>query len=74
MINNPKNLMMSISNCDEVERAKEDSNHPCYKIVHYQYIENQYFKNKKIIYAPHPSRWCYIGKDFEIKELIMNQL
>ena len=31
MINNPKNLMMSISNCDEIERAKEDSNHPCHK-------------------------------------------
>ena len=41
MINNPKNLMMSISNCDEIERAKEDSNHPCHKIVHYQYIEKQ---------------------------------
>lgn len=34
----------------------------------------EYFKNKKIIYAPHPSRWRYKGKDFEIKELIMNQL
>lgn len=34
----------------------------------------EYFKNKKIIYAPHPSRWCYIGKDEEIKELIVNQV
>lgn len=34
----------------------------------------EYFKNKKIIYAPHPSRWCYTGKDFEIKELIINHL
>ncbi len=35
---------------------------------------NEYFKYKKIIYAPHPSRWCYIGTDINIKNLIMNQI
>ena len=35
---------------------------------------NEYVKGKKIIYAPHPSRWCYVGKDIVIKELIMNQI
>lgn len=50
MIGNPKNLMMSISNCDEIERAKEDSNHPCHKIVHYQYIENR----RKAFQHPEP--------------------
>lgn len=33
----------------------------------------EYFENKKIIYAPHPSRWCYVGKDIDIKTLIMDQ-
>lgn len=33
----------------------------------------EFFKNKKIIYAPHPSRWCYIGKDVEIRKIIISQ-
>lgn len=33
----------------------------------------EHLKNKKIIYAPHPSSWCYIGKDIEIKKMIMDQ-
>ena len=37
-------------------------------------VNNDYFKNKKVIYAPHPSRWCYIGKDADIKDLIMNKI
>ena len=41
------------------------------KIVSSNY---QLFKDKKIIYAPHPSRWCYIGKDIDIKKMIMEQL
>lgn len=34
----------------------------------------EFFKDKKIIYAPHPSGWCYIGKEIEIRKMILDQI
>lgn len=44
-----KQLMINISRCDEVEKAINDSNHPCHKIVDFQKSELQFFQ--------HPEPW-----------------